>query len=451
MSSSPKSVAIIGAGLAGSEAALVLARMGIHVTVFEARPHWMSPAHTTDHPAELICSNSFKARDIPSAHGLLKAELRILGSPLLDAAEETAVPAGAALAVDREQFSLKVLDLLENNPLITLVREELSCPPEGFQSCIIAAGPLASDKLSTWLSKEFSSVHLHFYDAIAPIIETDSIDMSIAFSASRREEGEGDYINCPFSEDEYRTFYDALREADRTVARAFEQARFFEACLPVEVMAERGYNCLAFGPLRPIGLIDPRTGRRPFAVCQLRKEKVSSESYNMVGFQTRLTIPEQQRVFRLIPGLENAKFLRFGSIHRNTYLDSPRLLNSDLSFKKYPDLFLAGQICGNEGYTESIATGHLSAIFAAAKLKNTTIESPPEETALGALLKHVTSSVEEPFTPTNVHFGLFPPLEQSVFRGKEGKKRKKQLLCERALESLEQFAANLQGERVTSL
>ena len=433
------SVAVIGAGLAGSEAAFTLAALGVNVTLYEARPAWSSPAHTTVHPAELVCSNSFKSSQLPTAHGLLKEELKILGSPLLDVAFANAVPAGSALAVDREQFSVNVLGLLQSNSLIKLVREEITSPPDGYDACIIAAGPLASEKLTNWLMNEFSSVNLHFYDAIAPIIETESIDMNIAFKASRREEGEGDYINCPFSEDEYRIFYEALREADKTAARSFESSNFFEACLPVEVMAERGYNCLAFGPMRPIGLIDPRTGRRPFAVCQLRKETASAESYNIVGFQTRLTIPQQQKVFRLIPGLKDAVFLRFGSIHRNTYLDSPKLLNHDLSFRKHPHIYLAGQICGNEGYTESVATGHLAAAFAASKLGVENCAPPPEQTALGALLKHITFSPIEPFCPTNIHFGLFPPLDQTEYSRKQGKKQKKEVLCSRALNALNEW------------
>jgi len=432
-------VAIIGAGLAGSEAALTLAALGVNVTLYEARPLWSSPAHTTAHPAELVCSNSFKSSELPTAHGLLKEELKILGSPLLDVAFANAVPAGSALAVDRERFSINVLNILQSQSSIKLIREEISSPPDGYDACIIAAGPLASDKLTNWLISEFSSDKLHFYDAIAPIIETESIDMSIAFRQSRREEGEGDYINCPFSEDEYRIFYDALREADVTAARNFESANFFEACLPVEVMAERGYNCLAFGPMRPIGLTDPRTGKRPFAVCQLRKETASAESYNIVGFQTRLTIHQQQKVFRLIPGLKDAVFLRFGSIHRNTYLDSPKLLNHDLSFRKHPDIYLAGQICGNEGYTESVATGHLAALFAASKLGIKNCTPPPEKTALGALLKHITSSPIEPFCPTNIHFGLFPPLDETEYSRKQGKKHKKEVLCRRALGLLNEW------------
>ena len=443
------SVAIIGAGLAGSEAALVLGRMGIEVELFEARPLWQSPAHTTDLPAELVCSNSFKSQELPSAHGLLKAELMLLGSPLLEAAKEVCVPAGSALAVDREEFSRKIARKLQQEPLIRYTQKELGAPPTSCRYCLIAAGPLASEKLTTWISSTVSSSALHFYDAIAPIIATDSIDRSIVFSASRWEDGEGDYLNCPFNEEEYRVFYDALRGADQVSARAFEHARFFEACLPVEVAAQRGYEALAFGPLRPVGLFDPRTGKRPFAVCQLRKENNAGDSYNMVGFQTRLTIPEQTRVFRLIPGLEHAEFLRFGSIHRNTYLDSPRLLAGDLSFKVRPDLFLAGQICGNEGYTESIATGHLAARFIAARVRGDVFSPPPPETALGCILRHVTESVDSPFTPTNIHFGLFPPLDQ-VFRGRGGKAEKKQRQCDRALESLRNWIGLAEEDSCTA-
>jgi methylenetetrahydrofolate--tRNA-(uracil-5-)-methyltransferase len=432
------SVAIIGAGLAGSEAALVLARKGINVELFEARPEKMTPAHKTALPAELVCSNSFKSQELPTAHGLLKAELSILGSPLLEAAKRSCVPAGSALAVDRELFSKNVETLLKQEPLITYTCKELSEPPSGHEYCIIAAGPLATDRLALWLTNSFTTNSLHFYDAVAPIIQHDSIDHSIAFSASRWEEGDGDYVNCPFTEEEYRAFYDELRVADQVNARDFEQERFFEACLPIEVAAQRGFDALTFGPLRPIGLKDPRTGRRPYAVVQLRKENAASDSYNMVGFQTRLRIPEQGRVFRLIPGLKNAEFLRFGSIHRNTYLDSPGILSADLSFREKPNLYLAGQMCGNEGYTESIATGHLSALFVAARIKGITLSQLPDVTALGAMLNHVTTSEAKPFTPTNIHFGLFPPVEQAR-RGRGGKAEKKELHCKRALEALNQW------------
>jgi len=432
-------VAVIGAGLAGSEAALVLARFGVQVTLFESRPNYQPPAHLTALPAELVCSNSLKSCLLPSAHGLLKAELSHLESPLIAAAYKAALPAGSALAVNREQFSHEVMSLISAAAAITFVRKEITSIPEGFDAVLIAAGPLCSPALTTWIAENISADALNFYDAIAPIIAHDSIDFSIAFSASRWEEGEGDYINCPFNEEEYRAFYDALREADTVTARSFENSRFFESCLPIEVAAARDYKALTFGPLRPIGIDDPRTGRWPFAICQLRKEQVSGESYNMVGFQTRLTIPEQKRVFRLIPGLANAEFLRYGSIHRNTYLNSPVLLSGDLSFKKYPSLFLAGQLCGNEGYTESIATGHLAARAIVSRLTNAPWNPPPLQSALGAMLNHVIYSPDKIFTPSNINFGLFPPLETTTTRRKIGKKEKHQLLCDRALEAIKKW------------
>ena len=440
MESSTAPVAVIGAGLAGCEAALVLAREGIPVTLYEARPHCMTPAHTTALPAELVCSNSFKADKLPSAHGLLKAELRLLKSPLIEAATASSIPAGSALAVDRAQFSRQVKKTISESGTITFLHKEVVHPPEEHRYNIIAAGPLASEKLTHWLTENLASRSLHFYDAIAPIIAADSIDCSIAFSASRWESGEGDYLNCPLTKEEYTTFYNALREADRIAARSFEQSTFFESCLPIEVAAERGFKALAFGPLRPVGLTDPQTGKWPFAVCQLRRERASGESYNMVGFQTRLKIPEQQRIFRLIPGLENAEFLRYGSIHRNTYLDSPKLLVSDLSFRRNNRFFLAGQLCGNEGYTESIATGHMAARAVIARINGHSWTPPPRETAFGSLLHHVTASEEQPFTPSNIHFGLFPPLPStSDTRRKLGKKERQELRCKRALEKLDSW------------
>lgn len=434
-------VAVIGAGLAGCEAALTLARLGIASTLYEARPLRMSPAHTTALPAELVCSNSFKSNLLPSAHGLLKTELRLLESPLLEAAGECAIAAGSALAVDRKQFSGSVEKRVAATPLITYIQREIESPPQEHPFTIIAAGPLASEPLTDWLIKNLDTGSLNFYDAIAPIVSADSIDLSIAFSASRWEQGDGDYLNCPFTKDEYTTFFNALCNADRVVARDFEEARFFESCLPIEVAAERGFKALAFGPLRPVGLIDPRSGRRPFAVCQLRREHKEGESYNLVGFQTRLRIPEQEQVFRMIPGLANAQFLRYGSIHRNTYLDSPRLLNADLSFRRFPSLFLAGQLCGNEGYTESIATGHIAALSVAARIASTEWTLPPPHCALGALLRHVTASHERPFTPSNIHFGLFEPLEPDPKRHKIPKKEKQELMCQRAIAALRNWAS----------
>lgn len=431
-------VAVIGAGLAGCEASLVLARNGILVSLFEARPLKMSPAHSTDLPAELVCSNSLKSQELPSGHGQLKAELTMLDSPLLAAARRNAVPAGSALAVDREKYSIDISGQILGDGNITLIRQEVTIPPEGFDHCIIAAGPLASEGLCNWLTREFSVSSLNFYDAIAPIIAADSIDRSIAFFASRWQDGGGDYLNCPFNEEEYKKFYDALTEADKVSARNFENQKYFEACLPVEEIAARGYQALTFGPLKPVGIDDPKSGRWPFALCQLRKENQAAESYNMVGFQTRLTIPEQKRIFRMIPGLANAEFLRYGSIHRNTYMDSPRLLAEDLSFKSRPELSLAGQLCGNEGYTESIATGHIAGLFVVNKLNGSEFIAPPAESAIGALLRHVTASPTEPFTPSNIHFGLFPAIDQKG-RKRIGKKEKKDLLCKRATIALEQW------------
>ncbi|MBD3391308.1 MAG: methylenetetrahydrofolate--tRNA-(uracil(54)-C(5))-methyltransferase (FADH(2)-oxidizing) TrmFO [Chitinivibrionales bacterium] len=432
MTSQP--VAVIGAGLAGSEAALVLARAGIPVELFEQRPHHSTPAHTTDLPAELVCSNSLKSMQLPSAHALLKKELGILESPLLREARAVRVPAGSALAVDRTAFARRVLECLAREERITLIRRECARAPEGYACCIVAAGPLVSDALAGWLMTTFSSNALHFYDAIAPIIAADSVDMSVAFFANRREREGTDYLNCPFSETEFRRFHRALVDADRVAARAFENARFFEACLPVEVVAQRGPDALAFGTLKPVGLTDPRTGRRPYAVCQLRRENAPGESLGMVGFQTRLTQKAQREVFRLIPGLAHAEFLRYGSIHRNTYLDGPDLLTAGLSFAAHPAVFLAGQLCGNEGYTESIATGHLAALSAAARMRGGTFEPPPPTTACGALLRHVTASREKPFTPSNINFGLIDPLGAG---GKRiGKHDKRRLLCERAVRDL---------------
>ncbi len=438
MGTSSSSIAVIGAGLAGSEAALVLARRGIPVDLYEMRPDRMPPAHKTEYPAELVCSNSFKSDQLPTAHGLLKMELSLLESPLLAIAGDTRIPAGSALAVDREKFSRRVNELLAIDSHIVIKRCECDKPPEGHPLCIIAAGPLVSASLTKWLSETFSSGSLHFYDAIAPIVSADSIDISKAFLANRWEKGGADYYNCPFTEEEYHTFYDALISADRVKSRKFENECFFEACLPIEVVAQRGYDALPFGTLRPVGLTDPRTGKRPFAVCQLRKENAMGESYGMVGFQTRMTISEQKRILRLIPGLEHAEFLRYGSIHRNTFLNSPSLLADDLSFRTNGTLFLGGQICGNEGYTESIATGHLAALFAWARIMNKTLSPIPITTACGALLRYVTKSDRKQFTPSNINFGLFEPLLQGG-KKKLTKTDKRQQLCERALQDMKEW------------
>ncbi|HAJ78780.1 MAG TPA: methylenetetrahydrofolate--tRNA-(uracil(54)-C(5))-methyltransferase (FADH(2)-oxidizing) TrmFO [Fibrobacteres bacterium] len=432
------SVEIIGAGLAGCEAAIVLARNNVKVELVEMRPGKTTPAHKTGLPAELVCSNSLKSAELPSAQALLKKELDLLGSPLLKCAIASAVPAGSALAVDRNVFSRSVHDAILSNKNISLSCREALQPSKDHRFCIIAAGPLVSTGLADWLQTSFSTGALSFYDAIAPIVSLDSVNTDIAFYASRRQPESTDYLNCPFTEEEYARFYDALVCADLAIARDFENSKYFEACLPLEVIAGRGKLSLAFGPLKPIGFIDPRTGRMPYALCQLRRENNDGLGFGMVAFQTRLTISGQQKVFRLIPGLENAEFLRYGSCHRNTFMDSPVILSSDLSFKTQQELFLAGQLCGNEGYVESIATGHLAALFALARIKGDKIPAPPVTTACGALLRHITSSEIKPFTPSNFNFGLLPALELHL-RRKPGKKEKHELLCNRAVNDFMQW------------
>jgi methylenetetrahydrofolate--tRNA-(uracil-5-)-methyltransferase len=431
-----KTVAIIGAGLAGCEAALVLGGYGVRVELHEMRPERMTPAHSTGLPAELVCSNSFKSDHLPSAHGLLKHELETLGSPLIGLARQSRIPAAKALAVDRSVFSSRVLEALEQCPLIKRIAGEVDSPPVSSDYCIIAAGPLASDSLVQWLCKTLGTEKLHFYDAIAPILVGDSIDRNIVFAADRWENGTaGDYLNCPFDREQYDLFYKALVDADTVTARQFENEQFFEACLPVEVAARRSVDALRFGPMRPVGLVDPKTGKRPFAVCQLRRENAGGESWGLVGFQTRLIQESQKQVFRMIPGLKHAEFYRYGSIHRNTYLDSPRILSADLSVGKNPSIFLAGQICGNEGYTESLATGHLAALFVLARLRNIRLPSPPPTTAVGAILRHVTASAVTPFTPSNINFGLLDSLPSGG--GKKIRRQQKQeMLCDRALRDL---------------
>lgn len=432
----PLTVSVIGAGLAGCEAALVLARHGIAVTLYEMRPALMTPAHTGPLPAELVCSNSLKSEKPETAHGVLKAELSLLGSPLLAGAQACRIPAGSALAVDRGAFSLHIQKKISQSPEITYTIKEIAQPPGQDDYCIIAAGPLASESLTQWLMQTFSSQALHFYDAIAPIVDADSIDQKRVFYASRWNEEKADYCNCPFTEEEYRRFYEAVLSADKVTPRAFEDERYFESCLPVEVAAARDYKALTFGIMRPVGLTDPRAGRVPFAVCQLRRENKEGSSYNLVGFQTRMTVQEQKRVFRMIPGLEQAEFLRYGSVHRNTYLNSPQLLSQDLSFKMKPRLFLSGQISGSEGYTESIATGHLAALFVWAKIHDKTLSALPSTTACGALLKHITQLKEARFTPSNINFGLFDaiPVNKRI-----GRQNKRLLYSDRAVNDMKKW------------
>lgn len=412
------SVAVVGAGLAGCECALRLARTGIAVTLFEQKPARLSPAHTSPLLAELVCSNSFRSDDPNSGIGLLKRELRDLGSDLMAVADATRVPAGKALAVDRDAFAAGVTAKIEAAPEITLVRREVASldAPElaGFARVVVAAGPLASEGLSASLAEATGSGHLYFYDAIAPIVAADSIDMTVAFPGSRYgEAGQGDYLNCPMNEEEYRAFYTALLEGERVRGRDFEQERHFEGCMPVEALAERGERTLAFGPLKPVGFIDPRTGRRPYALLQLRPETVNRTMYNLVGCQTKLTYAAQAEVFRRVPGLERAEFVRFGSMHRNTYVNAPAVLNPDLSLVARPHVHLAGQITGVEGYVESLACGLWVGMLLSAALLGRTLAPPPPETALGALLGHLATPTKR-FQPSNAHFGLMPEPEARV-------------------------------------
>ncbi len=406
---------MIGGGLAGTEAAFQLARRGVPVTLREMKPGKKSPAHKSDRLAELVCSNSFRSDNPESAIGLLHLELRRLGSLILSCADAHRVPAGDALAVDRERFADAVEARLKASPGLELMAGEVEAIPEG--PVVIATGPLTSEALTRSL-EGYVGEKLYFYDSIAPIVSADSIDMSIAFRQSRYGKGGGDdYLNLPLNEAEYRQFVQALREGEKVTPHSFEEPKYFEGCLPIEVMAERGEQVLAFGPMKPVGLTDPRTGKSPHAVVQLRMEDRAGTAYNLVGFQTRLTWPEQRRIFKGLPGLQDAEFLRMGQIHRNTFIDSPRLLAPDLSLRREPRLFFAGQITGVEGYVESAACGHLVALALHARLSGKPFLPPPATTAMGALYRHLTGEAHpegHPHQPTNVIFGLFPPLAGKI-------------------------------------
>jgi methylenetetrahydrofolate--tRNA-(uracil-5-)-methyltransferase len=404
-------ITIIGGGLAGCEAAWQAAAEGCSVKLYEMKPKRFSPAHDSEGLAELVCSNSLRGAGMNNAVGCLKEELRRIGSLFIEAADATAVPAGGALAVDRDEFSAYISHKVEAHPQIELIREEVtSLPTEG--NVILASGPLTSDALSAELAKLTGSEHLYFYDAIAPIVEADSIDYSIAWRASRYGKGGADYLNCPLTKAEYETFVQELIAADKVAGREFEKLIHFEGCMPIEEMAVRGPQTLSFGPMKPVGLPDPRTGKIPHAVIQLRQDNKHASLYNLVGFQTRLTYPEQLRIFRTIPGLQNAKFARMGSMHRNTFVNAPSCLTKTLQLKAAPHICLAGQMSGVEGYVESAACGLLAGIFTAYRLRGEQVPLPPKETALGALLSHLNEAEAENFQPMNVNYGLFPPLEQ---------------------------------------
>lgn len=434
---------VVGGGLAGCEAAWQAARCGISVQLYEMRPGRTTEAHRTGDLAELVCSNSLRSRELGTGPGLLKEELRRAGSVIMEAAAATEVPAGSAMAVDRTLFSGHIASRLAEQKTLSIVREEITRLPESGM-IIVASGPLTSAPLADEISRLIGGEHLYFYDAIAPIIDTESIDFSIAFRASRYGKGSDDYINCPMTKEEYDRFYDALVAADTVTAREFEKALFFEGCMPVEVMAERGRETLCFGPLKPVGLTDPRTGKRPYAVVQLRAENRDLTAYNMVGFQTRLRWPEQKRVFCMIPGLEKAEFLRFGSIHRNTFINAPLHLNTDLTLKSRPTLFLAGQITGVEGYIESTAIGLLAGINAARKLRGFPFLPPPPESAHGALVRHITESDPAHFQPSNINFGLMP-VNARLPRMKD-KKARRAMVAEAALTAWQPFVSALRRD-----
>ena len=401
-------VTIVGGGLAGSECALQLAQRGIAVRLYEQRPGGEAPAHHTDRMAELVCSNSLKSLREESAAGLLKYELTAMGSQLMQMARACAVPAGGALAVNRDDFSSMVTQAILDNPLIELVREEVTDLPEG--RCVIAAGPLCSQALFAKLCDLVGSQHSSFYDAAAPIVDAESIDRTIAFSQSRYEDGIGDYLNCPMNREEYDRFYDALVNAKRVVAREFEEKDLFNACQPVEEVARKGRDTLRFGALKPVGLNDPRTGRRPWAVVQLRPENADGTAYNLVGFQTNLTWGEQARVFRMIPGLEQAEFFRYGVMHRNSFVDSPRVLDETFAIPN-TNIRLAGQITGTEGYVEAMASGLFAAVNTYADIMGATRLVLPQTTAFGSLVAYATNPETSPYQPMHVNFGLVPPLQ----------------------------------------
>ena len=406
-------VTVVGAGLAGSEAAWQLAERGIQVTLYEMKPERKSPAHTSNDFAELVCSNSLRANTLGNAVGLLKEEMRILDSLVIRVADQTAVPAGKALAVDRQQFSAGITEAIEAHPKIEVRHERVSqIPKTGL--VILATGPLTDPELAEDLAKTLGEEYLYFYDAISPTIYADSIDESTVFRASRYDDGVGDYLNVPLTRDEYENFVAELLDADVVPLHDFEKAMYFEGCLPIEEMARRGRDTLAFGPLKPVGLVDPRTGRRPHAVVQLRQEDKSGTLWNLVGCQTKLRVGEQKRIIRALPGLGGAVFARFGSIHRNTYVNAPIQLDATLQLKRRPEVYLAGQMAGVEGYVESAALGYLAGVGVARRVLGLNPERPPAETAHGALLRHLQNADAKHFQPMNVNYGLFPPLDRET-------------------------------------
>jgi methylenetetrahydrofolate--tRNA-(uracil-5-)-methyltransferase len=440
-------VIIAGAGLAGSEAAWQLATRGVPVALFEMRPVHPTPAHKTGNFAELVCSNSLKSNSPGSASWLLKEELRRAGSILLQQADLHAVPGGAALAVDRQAFAAAITETLEHHPLINVRREELTAIPAG-SIFLMATGPLTSDSLAADLQRLTGAVNLAFYDSLSPIVDAETLNMDRIFRASRYGKGGEDYLNCPLNAEEYRAFHEALRAAETVERHAFEDARYFEACLPIEELARRGLDTLRFGPMKPVGLADPHTGRQPYAVVQLRAETLRFSSYNLVGFQNHLKFPEQKRILRMIPGLERAEFLRFGQIHRNTYINAPRLLNPDLSLRPDENVFIAGQLSGVEGYVECIATGLLAGLAMAHRGPEMTFVPPPRSTALGSLVHYITRADSRDYQPANISFDLLPSLSSQPRRGARDRKARRHIQCDLALDELGRWRNQLEAQGI---
>jgi methylenetetrahydrofolate--tRNA-(uracil-5-)-methyltransferase len=447
LSSAVKQVRIIGGGLAGPEAALTAASLSCDVELYEMRREVdgklvLTPAHQTTEFGELVCSNSLKSESPNTAPWLLKQEMRRAGSRLIALADATAVPAGHALAVDRVEFSRQIEEAIAAEPRIKVIREEVtSLEPEDGVLTIVASGPLTSDALSEEIARLTGAGHLAFYDSISPIVDAETIDMGRVYFAARWDKGTADYINCPMTREEYEIFLAALTAAEAAETREWEKAEYFEGCLPIEILARRGPDTLRFGPMKPVGLRDPRTGKTPWAVVQLRKENLRADSYNLVGFQNHLKYGEQAKVLRLIPGLENARFLRYGQIHRNTYINSPSLLDDRLRLKTRQDLFFAGQISGVEGYTESIASGLLTGLYAAAVAHGEDPAAIPRGTALGSLVNYITQADTKHFQPANITFDLLLPLEEETRRKVRDKKERHTMVCERALAAFDAWWA----------
>ncbi|WP_409174335.1 FADH(2)-oxidizing methylenetetrahydrofolate--tRNA-(uracil(54)-C(5))-methyltransferase TrmFO [Brevibacillus fortis] len=430
---SQPTITVVGAGLAGSEAAWQIAQAGVKVKLYEMRPKTQTPAHHTDKFAELVCSNSLRANTLTNAVGVLKEEMRRLNSVIINAADRCAVPAGGALAVDRHEFAAHVTDAVRNHPLVEVISEEITEIPDGI--VVIATGPLTSPALSTKLKELTGEEYLYFYDAAAPIIEKDSIDMNKVFVASRYDKGEAAYLNCPMTEEEFNRFYDALISAETVPLKEFEKEIFFEGCMPIEVLAKRGHKTMTFGPMKPVGLVDPRTGKKSYAVVQLRQDNSAATLYNIVGFQTHLKWPDQKRVFSLIPGLENCEIVRYGVMHRNTFINSPKLLKPTYQYKDRESLFFAGQMTGVEGYVESAASGLLAGINAARLAKGEELIELPPETIMGSMARYITTADPKHFQPMNANFGLVPEWPERI----RDKRLKNEKLAERALDTIQNF------------